>query len=172
MKTDTRWKTALHEAGHAVAAIALGGKCCGLVLFDDTSGQAHLAELLGDREAFSIAAGQAAEQLAGNYSAPECSLMVAVETLPQTSEFLVTQLAKGDDVHNEFVSDSRLLAVWAISGWEELPESWAGRVAHAHRVAAELVDRNAAAIVRVAESLFVCGSLGEQEIRTLFEGNE
>lgn len=172
MTVDTRWTTALHESGHAVAAIALGGRCCGLVLFDDASGQAHLSELLSDREAFSIAAGQAAEQLAEIHAAPECSLTVAVETLPQTSEFLCTQLAKGEDVHNEFVSDSRLLALWAIQGLEDQPESWAGRVAHAHRIAAEIVERNAAAIVRVAESLFVCGSLGEQEIRMLFEGNE
>lgn len=169
---DPRWKTAIHESGHALAAIVLGGKCLGIVLYPDGGGQTHFTELLGDREAFAIAAGQAAERLAQSYAAPECLPTAEIETvhLRESSPFLACQLSKGSDVHKEFVSDDRYIALWAIGGNESEPERWVARVAHAHRVAVQIVETNAAAIVRVAAELFVRGNLCRDEITELFEG--
>jgi hypothetical protein len=178
MKTE-RWKIALHESGHAVSAIVRGGRCDGVALLDDDSGLCQTGELLGNRDAYCIAAGPAAERLAEEYPAPDCTppesrtlTVDEIEQLPlfDTARLVACQMAKTADTRRKFSSDDRLLAEWAISGNESDPESWAGRVAYAHEMAAEIVRHNAATIARIAEQLFVRGSLAESEVKTLFEG--
>ena len=177
--SSNRWRIALHESGHAVACLALGGRCTGVVLLDDGSeGIAEICELLGDRDAFAVAAGPAAESLVDQFTVPDVAITLAVvsldnfESLPifESSPYLATQMARTAGTRSAHISDARRLALWAITGREDLPERWAGLVEHAHQVAAEIVRHNAAAIVRIAEQLFVSGSLAESEVKALFEG--
>jgi hypothetical protein len=170
-----RWRTACHEAGHAVAAVVLGGKCLGVVLYGD-GGQAQLDELLGNRNAFAVAAGPVAERLAEQFPAPatppaETRVLSVdeIEALPvcASAPFLGCQLARTAQDRKGGDSDARSLALWAVTGNEDAPETWAKRVEFARRVADEIVQANAAAIIRVGESLFVYGSLSRDEINQL-----
>jgi hypothetical protein len=174
--TSERWNTAVHESGHAVSAIVLGGRCKGLILLDDgTSGCAELEEILGNRQAYATAAGPAAERLASEYAPPEEPVKeqsVTVDNfedapLFESSPYLTVQLARTAETRKIHKSDNRLIAEWAIGGNEDQPETWAERVAHCHQMAAEIVERNAAKIIRVAERLFVRGCLNEREILEL-----
>jgi hypothetical protein len=177
MKSD-RWVIACHEAGHAVSTIVLGGRCDGVALLDDTSGLCQSLELLGNREAYCIAAGPAAERLAEEYPAPDCTdsesrtlTVDEVESLPicKTAPFLAAQMARSEADRKYGPSDDRRIALWAIEGREDQPEVWAGRVAHAHRIAADIITKNAAAVVRVASALFKTNSLSGPEVTALFE---
>lgn len=168
-----RWQTACHEAGHVVTAHALGGRVCGAVIFPDGGGVAAFDQMSPDPVAIAIAAGRLAEKLADQFAPP----MVAdaspalltpdqIETLPvfQTAPTLACDLGRTADDRKSGANDDRLLAEWAIFGREDDPDSWAGRIAFAKRVAAEIVSRNTDAIVRVATTLFASGSLSESEI--------
>lgn len=176
MKTD-RWIVACHEAGHAVSTIVLGGRCDGVALLDDMSGLCQSFELLGDREAYCIAAGPAAEPLAEQYPVPEFTppesrpTVDEIESLPicQTAPFLAAQMARSEADRKYGPSDDRRIALWAIEGREDQPEVWAGRVAHAHRIAADIITQNADSIVRVASALFKTNSLSGPEVTALFE---
>ncbi|MDZ4686691.1 MAG: M50 family metallopeptidase [Planctomycetaceae bacterium] len=174
--TSDRWKTSVHEAGHAVAAVVMGGRCAGLVLVDD-GGLAQNYELLGAREAYAIAAGPAAERLVEQHPAPTTSpakskvlTVDEIEALSVfgTAPFLACQLGRAADNRRHFDSDERTLALWAITGREDTPGSWATMLEHANRVAAEIIARNSTAVVRIAAALFVAGSLSEDEILSHF----
>lgn len=176
---NERWQTACHEAGHAIASIVLGGKAHGVVLFPGGGGQAQIDELLADRLAYSIAAGPAAERLAKEHPAPTESPVESillsvdeVEALPvfASAPYIACQMARSHEDRKNSATDAQILAHWAIRGCEDVPEAWAGRVAHAHRMAAEIVRRNAESIVRVARALFVAGSLSEIQILNQMEG--
>jgi hypothetical protein len=178
MKSE-RWISACHEAGHGIASLVLGGKCFGLALYDGgQSGQASISELDANRYAFAVAAGPAAERLAEEYPAPNCTpaesrtlTVDEIESLPvrKTSPYLAAQLARTSDDRKDGPSDDRLIALWAIGGHEDQPDSWAGRVAHAHRIAADIVQRNATAIVAVATELYMRGSLCGPEVLSISE---
>lgn len=178
MIDSERWRFCLHESGHGVSAIALGGKCLGLVVFADGSGGlAQNTQLLPDREAYSIASGPAAETLETRFPAPEMAVSACDVTtknfvsLPiySSSPGLAVQMARSEDNRGHFDSDDRCLALWAIGGHEDRPESWSGRVAFVKHVAAEIIERNAESIVRVATELFVRGSLCRDEITELLK---
>ena len=177
MKAE-RWRFCLHESGHGLSAIVLGGRCLGLVIFDDgTGGLSQADELLGNREAYSIAAGPAAEILASRFPVPEVAVIANcinvdnLETSPlfASSPMLACQMARTPDTRKHFDSDDRALALWAIDGNESEPERWASRVALARRIASEIVERHADAIVRVATALFASGSLCRDEITELLK---
>lgn len=177
MKTN-RWQVALHESGHAVSTIVMGGRCDGVALLDDTSGLCQSSELLGDREAFCIASGPAAEILAEEYPAPNCTpaesrtlTVDEIESLPicKTAPFLATQLARTESDRTDGPSDDRRIALWAISSHEDQPELWARRVVRAHRIAADIVQRNATAIAAVATELYMRGSLCGPEVLSISE---
>jgi hypothetical protein len=68
-------------------------------------------------------------------------------------------------------SDARKIALWAITGHENCPAfSWVRRVERVNRRAAETVHEHEAAIIRVAEALYVKGSLSEDEIHRHVNG--
>jgi hypothetical protein len=179
MSREHRWKSALHESGHGVAAIALGGKCLGLVLLDaGYSGLCQSGDLDATRQAFMIAAGPAAEKLAVEHPVPDVpieeSIVTAdeIESLPvfETSPLLACQLVRIPDTRKQFSSDDRQLALWAVTGHEDEPERWAARRYFADHVAGDLVSKNSAAIVAVATELFQRTSLSETEIKAQFDG--
>jgi len=79
-----RWKTCLHEAGHAVAGRHLLKRATGAAVFGNGSGVANLGNgadvPVSFREAMAAAAGEAAESLADKYAPPEVPLPVPLET--------------------------------------------------------------------------------------------
>ena len=170
------WRTSLHESGHGIASLALGGTCEGLVMFDDGAGIAQIGELLPNQEAYSIAAGPAAESLASDFPIPNVEsaktgvlTVDEIETLPlfATAPALACQLARTSDDRRPGDSDNRRLALWAIAGCEDEPGRWAERVAFAHRIAGEIVRNNAQAIAAVAAELFSKGSLSGSEVAAI-----
>jgi hypothetical protein len=173
MATNDRWRIACHEAGHCIAALELGGTCNGAVL-TAAGGQAFVDGLYADRQAFMVAAGPAAESIADRYEPPAAVSVVspaelASASLQDVDRDLATACSFADleSLPRSAASDSHKLALWSITGREEEPESWAGRVAFAKRVAAEIVNKNARAIVEIAKSLYVAGRLTGEEIKSL-----
>lgn len=174
---DERWIVACHEAGHAVVALVLGGRCDGLALSaDGEGGLAQCCELLGDRVAYVDAAGNAAEYLAKRNDAPELPIQrsqVAVDEITAELPMVLVMASERPVGHlRRYVSDERSIALWAIAGHEGNPESWAGRVARVHRTASEIVERNADQILAVARALYVAGKLNGDEIKSLYEGSK
>lgn len=181
MTKSDRWRVALHEASHGVAAIALGGECDGLVVFADGSGgSCQCGDLDPSKMAYNTAAGPIGEILAERYPIPETPIADRspktcdeLESSPiyASSPMLACAIMRTADTRKHVDSDSRQLALWAISGgYENQPETWQRRVALAKRVAAEIVEDNAAKIARVATALYVRGALSRDEITTLFQG--
>jgi hypothetical protein len=173
---NCRWLMSLHESAHGVTAIALGGRCCGAAILDDgLNGLCQTDELLGDREMWMVAAGPAAERLAAEYPIPDVEIdqttisAEQIENLPvfATAPTIACQMARTSDMRQQYASDDRRLALWAISGHESEPDTWLRRVEFARQMAAELIERNAAAIVAVATKLFEKSSLSENEIKSL-----
>lgn len=173
--SESRWETALHEAGHCVAALALGGECRGAVVLPDGGGYAQPIVLDSTQHAYAIAAGAVAEDLAKQHPAPDVEIGSRwltddeIEALPisQSAPLLARRL--GSNPRNSD-SDERTLALWAIQGRERFPHEWVSRIEHAKTMAAAIVRRNADAVVRVARALFIAGSLSEQEIINHYEG--
>jgi hypothetical protein len=181
MSRETRWETALHESGHAIASLTLGGKCLGLALLDDgDSGCCQSGDLDATRTAFMVACGPEAERLAESFPVPDVPIeqMIVtvdeIESLPvfETSPLLACQMVRTADTRKRFSSDDRQLALWAISGNEADPESWARRVEFARYVAEGLVTKNAETIVRVATALFTKTSLSGPEVTAIFQGSK
>ncbi|HUP82409.1 MAG TPA: hypothetical protein VM260_27900 [Pirellula sp.] len=171
--TNNYWLVSCHESGHAIGSIVMGGRCDGLLLSAD-GGQAHCLDLIGDRNAFMVACGPAAESLSEKFDAPECT-PVPFEAIannpPETASrdfALWCGVADISGINRKCVSDSRVLALWAIEREDE-PESWARRIEFVHRVAAEIVDKNMAKILRIARALYQRGVLTGTEIKQLYE---
>ena len=183
---ESLWKLAIHEAGHGVIAIVLGGQCTGVAIYGGGGGARldgldhhdELGTLFSRRHAIATAAGPAAEVLADRFPVP-------TETPAAHRKLTIDEfLANPDDVRNLIadnqarpdedrflVSDDRKIAEWAIGGNEQFPETWAGRVADVHRAAAELVEQNAEAIARLATALYVRGSLDEDQVSDCLNGD-
>lgn len=171
-----RWVAALHEAGHAVAVFQLGGRCEGIVVTGHGTGGCTFGGLLGDRAAFAVAAGQAAETLAGQHDPPPVDAIESPAELPVDAaglrcDFLVREANRQPGDRWTHPSDDQSLARWAIAGRESEPESWPRRVRFAKRVAAEIVERNAERILRVASELYRLGRLTGDDIDKLLTTN-
>jgi len=155
-----RWKTCLHEAGHAVAGSLLLKRAIKAVVYDDDVGAAYL-EIDGAiprtfEEALAVAAGTAAESLADQYAAPQTRPATAmVSAYPESTAPLEAQLRQSPP-------DAVAIARWCIGGVEEQPERWVRRFHWIHREALILVARHRQEIVEAATGLFGQGiiSLG------------
>ena len=167
---DDRWFIAIHEAGHAVAGIALGGQVDGVVLMFD-GGLAHVRGLHCDRHAFMVASGPAAEYLSQQHAAPE-RVAETPPPLPANADFQFAEICYFADrpgLLKTFESDDRKIAQWAIDGRESEPESWAGRVQFCHHIAAKIVAENEACIVEIARQLFIHGRLTSDEVSRIYQ---
>lgn len=175
--TSDRWVTAVHEAGHAVAALELDGQCEGLVLNVD-GGLAHVTVPCPDREAYMIAAGPTAQELAGKNAAPELQgpeKLGTTKALHPKEDFmfaLSVELAEVPGSMRTLETDERRLAVWAIGGHESEPDSWARRIQFANYVAHKVVSANVEKIIRVAEQLFIHGHLSGDEVTGILAATE
>ena len=169
-----RWRTACHEAGHAVAGSELGGRISGLALTENGGGLAGIQGLTGDRHCFMTAAGPAAEYLAAEYDAPELPTAEPTPPEPVTADDPPTRfafnVARYGTHPEQYQTDDRVIAEWAISGRESEPESWAKRVAFAKHVASDIIEKNVGTVMRVATELYIRGRLTRVEIETLLKG--
>ena len=167
MNSD-RWATSIHEAGHAVAAIALGGQCTQVTLQPDTSGMAFIQDLLYSDDVVATAAGPVAEKLLADTPAPEqVPTPESFDVRPSIAD--LTPAEKLEHIAAKYPpistpSDARVVAEFCIRGVEDDSARWIERHQFIlHR--AEVVVRNHAdKILRVARELFARGILTENEI--------
>ncbi len=151
-----RWKTCLHEAGHAVAGRRLLKRTVTAAVYEDDMGAAYLgAEDAIPRtfeEALSIAAGPAAEALADVHAVPQVSppAPALTVTYPESATPLVAQLRQSPPDHVA-------IARWCIGGVENQTERWANRFHWIHREAELFVARHQQEIVDAAEGLYTDG---------------
>ena len=121
-----RWKTCLHEAGHAVAGFRLLKRTVKAAVYEAGVGAAYLdIEAAIPRtfeEALAIAAGPAAEELAEHHAPPQVSPPPPplTSTHPHVIAPLVAQLRQSP-------RDAVAIAHWCIGGIEEAPERWTNR---------------------------------------------
>jgi hypothetical protein len=152
-----RWKTCLHEAGHAVAGRLPLKRTIKAVVYSDDVGAAYL-EIDGGiprtfEEALAVAAGPAAESLADQYAAPQVQPAPALEAAyPEPSVPLKAQLRQSP-------SDAVAIARWCIGGVEKQPDRWIRRYNWIHREARILVARHRQEIVEAAVDLFRQGAV-------------
>lgn len=177
-RSDERFTICMHEAGHAVAGVILGGRVGGILLVAD-GGLAHVDHLSPDSHAFMVASGPAGESLAVDHEAPDTPQAdyeeIATAELPEGTDRGFVWSCSFADVEGglrKAKSDDRSLAEWAIGGVEQYPEQWERRIKLARRVAAEIVRDHEAAIVRIAKQLFIHGRVTGGEIKQLLRGQE
>ena len=149
-----RWRTCLHEAGHAVAGQALSTRPVKAAVYDDNLGAAYLDFSGVPRtfeEALAVAAGPAAEELAELHAPPQATPPVALAVAyPERTGPLMAQL-------RESLSDTVAIARWCIGGIENQPDRWAKRPCWIHREARFFVSQHQHEIVEVAKRLFGTG---------------
>lgn len=152
---QARWRTCLHEAGHAVAGRVLLGDTARVVVFTDDCGAAYLGRdasaPVSFEEVLAIAVGPAAEMLASRYTPPEAAPAPDIEeTYPEPAGALKKGL-------RESLPDATAIARWCIARVEGQPDRWAGRCHWIRREARLFVARHQSQIVEAATHLFVRG---------------
>jgi hypothetical protein len=152
----TRWRSRLHEAGHAVAGHRLLKRTVMAAVYEDGVGAAYLdikaAIPRTFEEALAIAAGPAVEALA-DVNAPPQELPPApplTATHPEAVAPLVAQLRQSP-------RDAEAIARWCIRGIEDEPERRIKRFHWIRRQADLFVTRNQQEIVDVAAGLYERG---------------
>ncbi|MBX3420536.1 MAG: hypothetical protein KF752_03165 [Pirellulaceae bacterium] len=170
MTTNERWRLAVHESAHAVAAVLLGGKCTG-VLVKQSCGVAFVSQLCVDRDALCYAAGPAAESLATEFDPPSEIERTADELtntqLPTSTDEHFRRhcaFADFDELPRGLQQDCQHVARWCVTGHEENPHIWANRYFYLQRRATDFVEQNKEAIIAVAESLYRQTALSGDEI--------
>ncbi len=186
-----RWRTSLHEGGHAIAAEVLGAVARDAVMllegdhmrnFHDpcnlyaANGCATYGATVGEfPTAIIAAAGHAAESLADAYPPPpmpETTLNDEEETpaeSPRTPEH--TAAVEGMRVDQlRILHDDMVIALYAINKDLQHPDVWAPAVARVRGEAASIVKQYADTVVRVATTLFLQGYITPEEMRVLLDG--
>jgi hypothetical protein len=152
---EARWRTCLHEAGHAVAGQILLGGTTRAVVLRDHCGAAYLG---GDERApvsfervLAVAVGAAAELLAARHAPPEAVPGPALEVAyPEPVAALREEVW-------ESPADATTIARWCIAGVEERPERSVGRFHWIHREARLFVARHRREITQSAAGLYARG---------------
>ena len=165
-----RWEICIHEAGHVVAAIVLGGKCSRVVATSD-GGVAHSLKLCPTDHAFVVASGPMADELLSSTPAPQ----LKIEDLPVSAESSndldaepANQVEAIAALGAPGPSDDQQLAEWAISNYPGDPERWAPRVYWAREIARRIVSDHREKIIDVATELYRKHVLKGTEIEAMF----
>jgi len=130
-----RWRSALHEAGHVVAALVFNredhvARTVRAVVAKSGACTICVPPLTGYEEAFEAACGPAAEFLAEKVRPPG-PVPTCRRRRPGPSEpAFLTRMTDYECArpHPLETSDERRIALWAINGIEGEPERWAERV--------------------------------------------
>jgi hypothetical protein len=163
----SRWRAAIHEASHCIAAIVLGGRCDCITVCSDSSGLAHIRYLTPFDHAVAVAAASAAEDLLGDEPSPEpgpkprtITGREACDVSPSVDLAVLASRLPRD----EAVSDERAIALFCVSGVEDEPTRWADRYYFVHSTAHRVVADHTRQILTVARELFLRGVLHQHEI--------
>tara|TARA_R110002073_G_scaffold177188_9_gene335149 strand:+ start:9318 stop:9842 length:525 start_codon:yes stop_codon:yes gene_type:complete len=167
-----RWTIAIHEAAHAVACIALGGRVSSVEVLSDCGG-CNMIELSPDRLAFAAAAGPRAEYLADEFDPPVMPEPITAK-MPEAIADDSTEPAPATTLPMEpiAVHDDERIALWAISGHFGEPDSWARRVRFAYHVADQLITANRDHVVEIAKALYLRSRLNANDIEQITEPME
>ena len=160
---NQRWRTSLHEAGHAVYdRVAFGNQKGYVYVLDDTVAMCvgdFQRESYGFQDAVMSACGKSAESLADQHAPPEARPKPSEILSPEPSKTSVYQELQQDvaTVKHSGESDSRRIAVWCITGYESYPEKWKRRHDIIRREAGAFIANHAEQILVVARRLYVDG---------------
>ena len=165
---NVRWQTAVHEAAHACAAVAIGGECSRLAIFSDGGGLATLDGLTPFGIAIATAAATAAVELLGSEPPPPepdpaaSDVRQAVGYLTPSEELAALASRFPADTTP---SDERTIALYCITRCEvEGPEHWVARFHKVHARARRVVEDHRVQILSVARALFARGVLHTHDI--------
>jgi len=164
---NERWQTAVHEAAHACAALAIGGECSRVAIFSDGGGLATLDGLTPFGVAIATAAATAAVELLGSEPPPPppdpaaLDVRQGVDALTPREEmaFLAVRFPL-----ETVPGDDRAIALYCIGGFENEPERWADRYYKVHARARRVVEDHRQQILAVARALFARGVLRQPDI--------
>ena len=175
-----RWRAALHEAGHLVAHLVLtppGHRLRRLIVravVDGAAGCVELVPPLADATAETLmtSAGLGAEALAAKHGPPaskaDAERGAAPPTrLPWRSYFSPTDDREAVRSAASGPTDDRRIALWAVTGHESAPETWASRVADLRAEAVAIIAENKPAVLAAARRLFLDGSLVVESLEDL-----
>jgi hypothetical protein len=170
---DARWQTALHEASHAVTALALGGRCERLTIHSDGSGIASLDALSMFDHAVAVAAPVAAMQLFADEPAPSMPAPIAVAADDRGDSTDATPrpdlaVLSACQPRKFAASDASTVAAFCTHTLETQPERWASRYHLVHETARRVVEDHRQQILAVARALFSRGTLDRHDIHLEF----
>ncbi|MBK9118004.1 MAG: hypothetical protein IPM18_00125 [Phycisphaerales bacterium] len=159
-----RWRIAVHEAGHAVAAYRLGA-WPGLVAITGPSTGLAVSAMDGPGWAVAVvaAAGPAAERFAAEYAAPRREPLPAA----RTADVATRQVAM---VRAAFPPESLVDDGATIGAWAAAARDGAGRLSRlcaVHAAARLLVMLHAAQVLAVARAVFARGVVAGAELERL-----
>jgi len=180
-----RWGAAVHEAGHAVAMLALADEAgtpprlvVRAAVADPGRGGVSWTPAVGpDYEVQVTIAGLVAEGLADELPLPPADQRIAPRRRrpsdADTNPFGIPPFSREEDEAwvrqgRAGMSDWRKVALWAIHGHEEDPETWPRRVAELRARVEGLLRKHLSALAAAAAVLyrdggFVAGSLDKFE---------
>jgi hypothetical protein len=163
-----RWRVAKHEAGHTVAAHALGGKPWTLEIGTTGQGLARHSVALGAWDTAIVhAAGPEGEAM--DFPLPVVAPAHDPALPPPPASFLETQdfLTCAPDLVAQVECDHRVIALMAIAGCEHEPDRWAGRANRLHYEARRILRYFHDEHLRLSERLFVRGIVCPSEIEII-----
>lgn len=153
----SRWRTALHESGHAVAARHLLGRTARAVVFSDGGGVADLGGSGGvpesDEEAIAVSAGSAAELLAYKHPPPQA----VPQPYPDAKYPEVASRVRTGIANRTIMLDEVAIARWCIEGHECFPRSWKRRFDWLDEKATVFVDEHELEVLETATALYSRG---------------
>lgn len=175
---NNRWATALHEAGHAAAGLALGVAVFRVSLNAQDGGLCWHDFTSSSKDAYLVAAGPIAQKLLADFPPPQEREQSSepksfAELPPHIAEKVRRYYAENDGTFGkDAVSDERQLALYAIEDCEDEPERWAYRIRIANQVATTIVNAHREQIIRIATLLFHQQVIFQDEIAAAFKGDE
>ena len=164
IRPTDRWWICLHEAGHVAAMWFLKKeRLVGAYVSGDIACSLDNGHADTWNDAIMVAAGRAAEELAGRAKPPPLP-----GGRPQLDPILSTPSFHAKE-RREYpqVPDHVWLARWTITGLENWPERWAPRIRQVQREAERFVAHRAHFIVRLAEQLYLHGLILPEDVEEL-----
>jgi hypothetical protein len=180
-----RWRAALHEAGHVIAArLVRKNSCVAAYLFSNGGGALLIKDPEGDtsEDAIVAAAGPAAEGFLDRLPEPPPWLVQWVHLISSSDQAQVILPKRDPAVEAQMtskarslISDDEWLRQWAKRMFQMHPECWREGTYWLPRVRHEagvFVNQHAEFIERIAECLYAYGSIGPGCVEKILQSAE